>query len=56
MKKLSSPEFSRLREKTRLVLAGRDPADSYGFVNPPIVRGSTVVYPSMEDFMVRKAR
>lgn len=56
MKKLSSPEFSRLREKTRLVLAGRDPADSYGFVNPPIVRGSTVVYPSMEDFLVRKAR
>lgn len=56
MKKLSSPEFSRLREKTRLVLAGRDPADSYGFVNPPIVRGSTVVYPSMDDFMVRKAR
>ncbi|MGW9329028.1 cystathionine beta-lyase [Bosea sp. NPDC055594] len=56
MKKLSTPEFSRLREKTRLVLAGRDPADSYGFVNPPIVRGSTVVYPNMEDFLLRKAR
>lgn len=56
MKKLSPPEFSRLREKTRLVLAGRDPADSYGFVNPPIVRGSTVIYPSLDDFMARKAR
>lgn len=56
MKKLSKPEFARLREKTRLVLAGRDPADSYGFVNPPIVRGSTVVYPSTEDFLARKAR
>ena len=56
MKKLTSPEFARLGERTRLVLAGRDPADSYGFVNPPIVRGSTVVYPNTEDFLVRKAR
>ncbi len=56
MKKLSKPEFARLREKTRLALAGRDPTDSYGFVNPPIVRGSTVVYPNTQDFLVRKAR
>jgi cystathionine beta-lyase len=56
MKKLSPPDFARLREKTRLVLAGRDPADSYGFVNPAIVRGSTVIYPTMEDFLARKAR
>lgn len=56
MKKLSQPDFSRLREKTRLVLAGRDPSDSYGFVNPAIVRGSTVIYPTMEDFLVRKSR
>lgn len=56
MKKLSPPDFARLREKTRLVLAGRDPADSYGFVNPAIVRGSTVIYPNMEDFLARKAR
>lgn len=56
MKKLSKPEFARLREKTRLALAGRDPSDSYGFVNPPIVRGSTVIYPNTEDFLVRKAR
>jgi cystathionine beta-lyase len=56
MKKLSPPDFARLREKTRLVLAGRDPADSYGFVNPAIVRGSTVIYPSMDDFLARKSR
>ncbi len=56
MKKLSPPDFARLREKTRLVLAGRDPADSYGFVNPAIVRGSTVIYPNMEDFLARKSR
>lgn len=56
MKKLSTSDFARLGEKTRLVLAGRDPADSYGFVNPAIVRGSTVIYPSMEDFLARRAR
>ncbi|AMJ59877.1 cystathionine beta-lyase [Bosea sp. PAMC 26642] len=56
MKKLSSSDFARLGEKTRLVLAGRDPADSYGFVNPAIVRGSTVIYPNMEDFLARKSR
>lgn len=56
MKKLSSPDFARLDERTRLVLAGRDPTDSYGFVNPPIVRGSTVIYQTTEDFLVRKAR
>lgn len=56
MKKLSPSAFAGLREKTRLVLAGRDPVDSYGFVNPAIVRGSTVIYPTMEDFLARKAR
>lgn len=56
MKKLPPSAFAQLREKTRLVLAGRDPADSYGFVNPAIVRGSTVIYPNMDDFLARKAR
>lgn len=56
MKKLPPSDFARLNEKTRLVLAGRDPTDSYGFVNPPIVRGSTVVYPNTEDFLARRAR
>jgi cystathionine beta-lyase len=56
MKKLPPSEFARLNEKTRLILAGRDPIDSYGFVNPPIVRGSTVVYPNTEDFLARRAR
>lgn len=56
MKKLPASDFARLSERTRLVMAGRDPADSYGFVNPPIVRGSTVVYPNTADFLARKAR
>jgi cystathionine beta-lyase len=56
MKKVPLEGLKRFRERTRIVLAGRDPEDSYGFVNPPIVRGSTVVYPSMADFLVRKSR
>ncbi len=56
MKKASLTELKRFRERTRVVLAGRDPLDSYGFVNPPIVRGSTVVYQTLEEFQQRKAR
>ncbi|MGL4728547.1 MAG: cystathionine beta-lyase, partial [Bosea sp. (in: a-proteobacteria)] len=56
MKKLSLDELSALSPRTRMVLAGRDPNDSFGFVNPPIVRGSTVVYPTMDDFLARRAR
>ncbi len=56
MRRYSARELGRFGERTRLVLAGRDPADSFGFVNPPIVRGSTVLYPTMDDFIARKAR
>lgn len=34
---------------TLLVTAGRDTASQKGFVNPPVVRGSTVLYPTAED-------
>jgi cystathionine beta-lyase len=56
MKKVSLEGLKRFRERTRIVMAGRDPEDSYGFVNPPIVRGSTVVYQSLDTFLERKAR
>jgi cystathionine beta-lyase len=32
---------------TALVHAGRNGTKSYGYVNPPLVRGSTVLYPDM---------
>jgi cystathionine beta-lyase len=35
--------------ETALVTAGRDTAAQKGFVNPPVVRGSTVLYPTAED-------
>lgn len=38
-----------LDTKTALVTAGRDTKAQKGFVNPPVVRGSTVLYPTAED-------
>ncbi len=34
--------------ETELVTSGRDTVSQKGFVNPPVVRGSTVLYPSAE--------
>jgi cystathionine beta-lyase len=56
MRKIDSGDLRRFSERTRLILAGRDPEDSYGFVNVPIVRGSTVIYQTTEAFLARKAR
>ncbi len=56
MRKLNKEERAKLDPQSRLVISGRNADDSFGFVNPPIVRGSTVVYPNFEDFMARKAR
>ena len=42
--------------ETRLVLGGRDPAANHGFVNPAVHHVSTVLYPSVEDFIERRAR
>jgi len=41
---------------TLLVTAGRDPRTSFDFVNPPLVRGSTVLHESMADMKARIAR
>ncbi|RVU14853.1 cystathionine beta-lyase [Methylobacterium oryzihabitans] len=46
---------SRLGERTRLVHAGRDPSAQHGFVNTPIYRGSTVLFPSYDDLQHRRA-
>ena len=44
------------RRATRLVTGGRDPVSQHGFVNTPIYRGSTVLYPTAQDFLARRAR
>jgi cysteine-S-conjugate beta-lyase len=45
-----------LRPDTRLVTGGRDPASNHGFVNPPVYHVSTVLYPTADDFVHRRAR
>jgi cystathionine beta-lyase len=40
---------SPLKPETALVTAGRDTKAQKGFVNPPVVHGSTVLYPTAED-------
>jgi len=38
-------------DETRLVHLGRDPQGQHGFVNPPIQRGSTVLFPTVETLL-----
>lgn len=47
-----APKRSR---RTRLVHMGRVPTPTYGFVNPPVHRGSTVVYPNVAERDARRA-
>jgi cystathionine beta-lyase len=47
---------SRPSDETRLITLGRDGAHSSGFVNPPLVRGSTVLHPSMDEMRERVRR
>ena len=37
-----------LKPDTRLAHSGRDPSSFHGFVNPPVVHASTVLYPDVE--------
>ncbi|MGH3630856.1 MAG: cystathionine beta-lyase, partial [Sciscionella sp.] len=41
---------------TRLTHAGRHPEDFHGFVNPPVVHASTVLFASADDFFARRGR
>ncbi len=42
------------RAETGLVVSGRDTESQKGFVNPPIVRGSTVLYPTADDLYAHR--
>lgn len=53
----TTPEGRRnLHNRTKLVHAGRHPFENYGFVNTPIYRGSTVLYPTYADLLARNTR
>ncbi|HVY42211.1 MAG TPA: cystathionine beta-lyase [Hyphomicrobiaceae bacterium] len=41
---------------TEIVHSGRDPFAHHGFVNPPVYRGSTVLFKSLESFEKRQQR
>jgi cystathionine beta-lyase len=56
MPKTPPSDLGRFGERTRLVHAGRDPWDQHGFVNTPVYRGSTVLFPTMDDLMHRRGR
>ncbi|MDP1960980.1 MAG: PLP-dependent transferase, partial [Reyranella sp.] len=38
------------RPDTVLAVAGRDPANNFGIVNPPVYHASTILSPTMEKF------
>jgi cystathionine beta-lyase len=44
------------RIDTEIVTVGRNPSEQFGYVNPPVYRGSTVLYPDLASFEQRKAR
>jgi len=44
-----------LKAETTLVIAGRDTRAQKGFVNPPVVHGSTVLYPTAEDLHAHRS-
>ena len=56
MSKSPPRDRARFSPDTRLVLAGRDPSAQHGFVNTPIYRGSTVLFPTYDDIKHRRGR
>ncbi len=54
--KLTDETRAALGQRTKLVHAGRDPSEQFGFVNTPIYRGSTVLYPNVDSLNRRDAR
>src|SRR5271169_390557 len=56
MAKLTDETRASLKSRSRLVLLGRDTAQSQGFVNLPPFRGSTVLYPDVATLKSRNQR
>ena len=45
----SQPAHAKRRFRTQLTHVGRRPKTEHGFVTPPLLRGSTVLYPTVAD-------
>ena len=50
------PSHPGVKPATRFVTGGRDPHAFHGFVNPPVVHASTVLYPTVDDYEARRGR
>jgi len=50
------PSHPGVKPATRFVTGGRDPSAFHGFVNPPVVHASTVLYPTANDYNERRGR
>jgi cystathionine beta-lyase len=55
-KTAGGPPHKGAKPATRYVTAGRDPSAFHGFVNPPVVHASTVLYSTVEDYLARRNR
>lgn len=56
MAKLDAAQRAALGADTRLATAGRNASETFGFVNVPPYRGSTVTYASAEDCLAQRNR
>ena len=56
MSKLTQEEKAEMALETRLMLAGRNSEETFGFVNIPPYRGSTVTYPDAQSCLSGKNR
>lgn len=54
MSRNDKPKPSAHRAATEVVHQGRDPLTQHGFVNPPVYRGSTVLFPTVEELFSRR--
>ena len=53
---MSKRDFTNTGINTRLVHTGNDPEDFFGFVNPPVVHASTVLFPDAATMAGRNQR
>ncbi len=56
MTEMTPENRKSLKMRTRLIYAGRHPSQQHGFVNTPIYRGSTVLFPTVHDLLTRNAQ
>ena len=53
---MAGRDFDTMGIHTRLAHAGNDPRDYFGFVNPPVVHASTVLYPDAATMAARSQK